>query len=133
MRKLLVLAAACIVLTGCGGSKSSGGSKSDNHRCAPVARPITGKRGGHTPGALLNPKKIYDVVIKTNCGSFTIRLDQHQSPNAAAGFASLADNQFYDETIFHRIVVGSIIQGGDPTGTGTGGPDFTSHDKVPKN
>ena len=54
--------------------------------------------------------------MKTNCGSFTIRLDQKQSPNAAASFVALVQRGFFDDTIFHRIVPGFVIQGGDPTG-----------------
>ena len=60
--------------------------------------------------------------METNCGSFTIRLDQEQSPNTAASFVSLVKDGFYDNTVFHRIVPGFVIQGGDPTATGSGGP-----------
>jgi len=72
------------------------------------------------------------VKVDTSCGSFTIRLDQKTAPNTAASFASLADKGFYDGTIFHRIVPGFVIQGGDPTGTGTGGPGYSVVDKPPE-
>ena len=77
--------------------------------------------------------KRYDVTITTNCGNFTIRLDPAASPNATASFASLVQHAFYDHTVFHRIVPGFVIQGGDPTGTGTGGPGYTTVDTPPTN
>ena len=71
------------------------------------------------------------MTFQTNCGSFTIRLDQAQSPNAAASFASLVEHGFFDNTIFHRIAVGFVIQGGDPTQTGSGGPGYATVDRRP--
>ena len=68
---------------------------------------------------------------QTNCGSFTIRLAVKTSPTTTASFASLVPKGFFDHTIFHRIVPGFVIQGGDPTGTGTGGPGYTTVDKPP--
>src|SRR5262249_32616580 len=85
------------------------------------------------PTAKLAADKVYDVTMDTNCGSFTIRLDQAQSPNAAASFVSLVQAGYFDKTIFHRIVPGFVIQGGDPTATGTGGPGYETVDKPPKN
>ena len=67
----------------------------------------------------------------TNCGSFTIRLAVQTSPNTAASFVSLAQKGFFDHTIFHRIVPGFVIQGGDPTASGTGGPGYTTIDRPP--
>ena len=69
--------------------------------------------------------------MKTSCGSFTIQLDQKTSPNAAASFAALARSGFFDDTIFHRIVPGFVIQGGDPTAGGSGGPGYSTTDDVP--
>jgi peptidyl-prolyl cis-trans isomerase B (cyclophilin B) len=69
--------------------------------------------------------------MKTSEGSFTISLDQKTSPHAAASFAALVRKGFFDGTIFHRIVPGFLIQGGDPTGTGTGDPGYTVTDKPP--
>ena len=85
------------------------------------------------PKQPLDPSKTYTVVLQTSCGSFTIRLDQKTSPNAAASFVSLARSGFFDDTIFHRIVPGFVIQGGDPTGSGTGGPGYSTRDRVPRN
>ncbi|HEV8250189.1 MAG TPA: peptidylprolyl isomerase, partial [Gaiellaceae bacterium] len=60
-----------------------------------------------------------------------ITLDPRSAPQAAASFANLAKIGFFDGTSFHRIVPGFVIQGGDPTGTGSGGPGYTTVDKPP--
>ncbi|HET8605576.1 MAG TPA: peptidylprolyl isomerase [Gaiellaceae bacterium] len=74
-----------------------------------------------------------DAVVATSQGTFTIRLDAKDSPNTVASFEKLARKGFFDGTIFHRIVPGFVIQGGDPTGTGTGGPGYTTTDPPPAN
>jgi cyclophilin family peptidyl-prolyl cis-trans isomerase len=81
----------------------------------------------------LDPAKTYRIVFHTNCGDFTVTFDQKTSPNATGSLVSLAQRGFFDDTYFHRIVPGFVIQGGDPTGTGTGGPGYSTHDKVPQN
>jgi cyclophilin family peptidyl-prolyl cis-trans isomerase len=85
------------------------------------------------PSSSLDPAKTYDVTLKTNKGSFTIRLDQKQSPHATASFVSLVDHGYLDHTTFHRIVPGFVIQGGDPSGTGVCGPGYSTVDKPPAN
>jgi cyclophilin family peptidyl-prolyl cis-trans isomerase len=79
----------------------------------------------------LDVKKV-ELLMHTNCGEFVITIDKTTSPNAAASFVSLARRGFYDDTYIHRVVPGWIFQGGDPTGTGSGGPAYSTHDKVPK-
>jgi peptidyl-prolyl cis-trans isomerase B (cyclophilin B) len=103
-------------------------------QCKDVEQPAPRDGGGQKkPGKPLDASKSYDVELQTSCGAFTVRLDQKTSPNAAASFASLARNRFYDDTIFHRIVPGFVIQGGDPTASGTGGPGYSTRDRVPSN
>ena len=70
--------------------------------------------------------------MTTNCGTFTIRLDPKRSPHAVASFEALAKDGYFDDTVFHRIVPGFVIQGGDPTGTGTGGPGYSTRDVPPR-
>jgi len=67
--------------------------------------------------------------MRTNCGTFVIRLAVKTAPNTAASFVSLVRSHFYDGTVFHRIVPDFIIQGGDPTASGTGGPGYTVVDR----
>jgi peptidyl-prolyl cis-trans isomerase B (cyclophilin B) len=97
--------------------------------CEAVEAPEPRPSGtGTAPTALLNENQTYDVVVATNCGDFTIRLDPKASPKTAASFAALVEAKFFDGTVFHRIVPGFVIQGGDPTATGTGGPGYSTVD-----
>jgi peptidyl-prolyl cis-trans isomerase B (cyclophilin B) len=100
--------------------------------CKTVKKPAPKQNGGQkAPKGKLDPKKKYDVTFTTNCGSFTIRLNVRTSPHVAASFFELAKKGFFTHTIFHRIIPGFVIQGGDPTGTGTGGPGYSTVDKPP--
>ncbi|MDP3793395.1 MAG: peptidylprolyl isomerase [Candidatus Uhrbacteria bacterium] len=75
---------------------------------------------GELPAAQVNKK----VLIKTNLGTIEIQLMPDQGPKAASNFYYLAKQGFYNGTIFHRVIPGFMIQGGDPTGTGSGGPGY---------
>ena len=72
--------------------------------------------------------KIYTAVIKTSAGDITVELSQN-TPVTTNNFVFLAQEKFYDGVIFHRIIPGFMIQGGDPTGTGTGGPGYKFFDE----
>ena len=82
---------------------------------------------------LLDKKRPHTVNVLTNFGAFDIRLDVEDSPCTTSSFAALVRQRFFDGTRFHRIVPGFVIQGGDPTGTGRGGPGYTVVDVPPKN
>ena len=102
--------------------------------CKDVEQPPPRDGGGQKPPKeALDPGKTYEVELTTSCGAFTIRLNQKTAPKAAASFAALASSGFFDDTIFHRIVPGFVIQGGDPTASGTGGPGYSTRDRVPAN
>lgn len=73
------------------------------------------------------------AVVQTSCGSFEIALDTKQAPKTVNSFAYLADEGFYDDLTFHRVVSGFVIQGGDPLGTGAGGPGYNVDEKPPAN
>jgi len=68
--------------------------------------------------------------FETTMGNFTIELFEQQVPNTVANFVKLAENHFYDGVIFHRVIDRFMIQGGDPTGTGRGGPGYTFADEI---
>ena len=82
---------------------------------------------------LLDPKRPHTVDVLTNLGGFTFRLDVEDSPCVTSSFASLVRKHFFDGTVFHRIVPGFVIQGGDPSASGTGGPGYTVTDVPPAN
>jgi peptidyl-prolyl cis-trans isomerase B (cyclophilin B) len=144
-----VVLALALALSACGDDDDDGGSAESKPRteqqaseapaeeqggCEDVEQPAPRDGGGQRkPKQPLDPATTYEVVLQTSCGEFTIRLDQKTSPQAAASFAELARNGFFDDTIFHRIVPGFVIQGGDPTASGTGGPGYSTRDKVPPN
>jgi cyclophilin family peptidyl-prolyl cis-trans isomerase len=69
------------------------------------------------------------VTIATDQGSMTLTIEADLSPIAAGNFVALAECGFYDGVVFHRVVPGFVIQGGDPTGKGTGGPGYTIKDE----
>jgi len=100
--------------------------------CSDVTVPEAREDGGATePKERLDPEKTYELVFKTNCGSFTVTLDQAKAPATSASLVSLAKSGFYDDTIFHRIVPGFVIQAGDPTQAGSGGPGYSTVDPPP--
>ncbi|MDQ2630645.1 MAG: peptidylprolyl isomerase, partial [Actinomycetota bacterium] len=73
------------------------------------------------------------AVVKTSCGTFEIELDTERAPKTANSFAFLAEEGFYDDLTFHRVVPGFVIQGGDPEGNGLGGPGYTVDEEPPPN
>ena len=109
-----------------------GGQAQRDEPCREVQQPAPKPDGGaQKPAGSLDPAKTYVAVLKTSCGDISIKLDQKTSPKTAASFASLVRQGFYDGTVFHRIVPGFVIQGGDPTGQGIGGPGYSVRDKPP--
>src|SRR5262245_49558007 len=67
--------------------------------------------------------------FETSIGNFTIELFEQQTPKTVGNFVTLAEKKFYDGVIFHRVIDGFMIQGGDPTGTGRGGPGYQFADE----
>src|SRR4051794_19837156 len=146
---VLVLPLAAIV--GCGGGSAtssipSGGGKAGSSTtatpstttaaapagCTAVKEPKPKADGGYKkPSTKLDGSKTWTATVKTNCGTFAFQLDVKHAPNASASIAYLAGKKFFDGTVFHRIVPGFVIQGGDPTGTGSGGPGYSTVDKPP--
>jgi cyclophilin family peptidyl-prolyl cis-trans isomerase len=100
--------------------------------CNEVSQPKPKPDGGEKkPTAPLDDSKTWTLEFSTSCGDFTVTLDLKAGPNAAASMVALANSGFFRNTVFHRIVPGFVIQGGDPTGTGTGGPGYKTVDKPP--
>ena len=140
----LLLCVVVVGLAACGGDDddgSSGSPASDDpapqaeraSKCEQAAQPKPKPSGGaKRPAKALAPNATYEVVLTTSCGEITIRLDQKTSPKTAASFAALAKSGFFDGTVFHRIVPDFVIQGGDPTATGMGGPGYSTRDVPPQ-
>jgi cyclophilin family peptidyl-prolyl cis-trans isomerase len=81
------------------------------------------------PEMQIDGSKTYTALVETNKGDFTIELLPAEAPLAANNFVCLARAGYYDNTPVHRIVAGFVIQGGDPTGTGSGGPGYRFNDE----
>ena len=130
-----VLALFIPTLAACGGDSDDQADRTVTEQaagsapCRDFEKPKARADGGQTaPKQKLEPGTAYVATVTTNCGVFRIRLDQKASPEATASFVALARDGFFDDTIFHRIVPGFVIQGGDPTQTGTGGPGYSTVD-----
>ncbi len=74
--------------------------------------------------------KSYSATLDTNHGEIVIEFDVASSPQTVNNFVFLAREGFYDGVVFHRVIEGFMIQGGDPTGTGTGGPGYRFRDEI---
>jgi len=72
----------------------------------------------------------YQITIETNKGDIKFETFANEAPNTVQNFIKLTEKGFYDELIFHRVIKGFMIQGGDPHGTGTGGPGYTFDDEI---
>ncbi|MFZ0664804.1 MAG: peptidylprolyl isomerase [Acidimicrobiales bacterium] len=84
------------------------------------------------PPMSIDPEKRYTAEMVTSKGTLSIALDPHAAPRTVNSFVFLAREGYYDGVVFHRIIPGFVVQGGDPTGTGRGGPGYQFADELPK-
>lgn len=87
------------------------------------------KRYSSEPAMTIDPHKHYEATFHTSRGDFTVELFAAQAPATVNNFVFLARDGFYDGTTFHRVIKGFMAQGGDPQGTGTGGPGYQWNDE----
>jgi peptidyl-prolyl cis-trans isomerase B (cyclophilin B) len=131
-----VIVAAVLISQGGGSddsSSSSAAAKTGADGCKDVEAPEPKTVSFKAPKQVLKPGEAATAVVKTSCGTFEVALDTTRAPKTANSFAFLAEEGFYDDLTFHRIVPGFVIQGGDPEGTGTGGPGYSVDEKPPAN
>jgi len=127
---------AVILISRSGGSSASDTTTSaavGKNGCKKVEAPKPRKETLKAPQQTVKKGEKLTAVVETSCGSFEIALDTTRAPKTANSFAYMADEGFYDDLTFHRIVPGFVIQGGDPEGTGTGGPGYKVVEKPPSN
>lgn len=132
---LAVLAAAFIILRptgGGGGGASPSASASPSAHASPSAPAAQGVNCPTSPPPALPAGQTRTVTLNTEKGPIVIKVEADLSPLAAGNFVALASCQFYDGTVFHRVVPNFVIQGGDPEGTGTGGPGYDIQDEPVK-
>ncbi len=82
------------------------------------------------PSGALDTTKTYAARLKTERGDIVVELYADRAPLTVENFVNLARSGFYDGTTFHRVIPGFMAQGGDPTGTGTGGPGYQFRDEI---
>ena len=91
------------------------------------------KQWDNPPAMQIDPQKTYHVTIETSRGDMELELYPEYAPKTVNNFVFLAQEGFYDEVVFHRVINDFMIQGGDPTGTGSGGPGYKFEDEVAEN
>jgi peptidyl-prolyl cis-trans isomerase B (cyclophilin B) len=91
------------------------------------------KQYSSAPSMVIDPEKSYQAVIETNKGAITLDLFPEYAPKTVNNFVYLAREGFYDGVTFHRVIDNFMIQGGDPTGTGRGGPGYKFSDEFAGN
>jgi cyclophilin family peptidyl-prolyl cis-trans isomerase len=84
------------------------------------------------PPMCIDVNKAYTATIQTDVGNIVVKLDPKTAPKTVNSFVYLAGYHFFDGIVFHRVLPGFVDQGGDPTGTGSGGPGYSFADELPK-
>jgi peptidyl-prolyl cis-trans isomerase B (cyclophilin B) len=129
MRGALLVLALLTLAAGCGGGNESSAS---GDACESVEAPAPREPGTReAPTERLQAGTNYALVVETTCGTFTVALDTALAPNTAASLVALSSDGYFDDTVFHRIVPEFVIQGGDPTQSGSGGPGYSTVDVPP--
>jgi peptidyl-prolyl cis-trans isomerase B (cyclophilin B) len=91
------------------------------------------KQYSSPPPMTIDPSKKYDATIDTSRGTIVVDLFAKDAPKTVNNFVFLAREGFYDGTVFHRVIADFMIQGGDPTGSGRGGPGYKFEDETKGN
>jgi peptidyl-prolyl cis-trans isomerase B (cyclophilin B) len=141
-RRLIILAVfavlaigvvAAILIGRSGGDDDDSKATASSGGCEQVEAPKPKNVTLKAPEQTVQKGEELTAVVETSCGSFEIALDTTRAPKTANSFAYLAEEGFYDDLTFHRVAPGFVIQGGDPLGTGTGGPGYSVDEKPPSN
>lgn len=122
---------AAILISRSGGN--SGSSTASAAGCEEVEAPAPKQVSLKAPKQTVKKGEKLTAVVETSCGTFDIALATSEAPKTANSFAYLTEEGFYDGLTFHRVVPEFVIQGGDPEGTGSGGPGYKVVEKPPAN
>jgi peptidyl-prolyl cis-trans isomerase B (cyclophilin B) len=138
VRALVTLTLCLAFVAGCGGGDDEaagtvgGGDTMTVTECTEVEAPESREPdASEAPAEELDTSQTHTLTFDTSCGSFTVTLDPEQAPKTSASLVALANAGYFDETIFHRVVPGFVVQGGDPTQSGAGGPGYSTVDVPP--
>jgi cyclophilin family peptidyl-prolyl cis-trans isomerase len=127
------LLAGCVLALGACGDDDEGAANTtaSEEGCAEVDAPAPKDASFDRPEKVLSRGEQATAVVETSCGKFEISLDTKLAPKTTNSFAFLAEQGFYDDTLFHRIATDFVIQGGDPKQDGTGGPGYSVTEPPP--
>src|SRR5680860_341252 len=130
-RALLALSLLAFAAAGCGGGDDEATAPAGGE-CEGVEAPAPREpEAREAPADPVTAGTSYSLALETSCGTFTVALDTRLAPETTASLVALARDGYFDDTVFHRIVPGFVIQGGDPTQTGGGGPGYSTIDVPP--
>jgi len=130
---LIAAGVVAAILISRGGGDDDSTTAASAAGCERVAAPKSKQVSYGKPKQTLKKGEEVTAVVETSCGSFEIALDAQRAPKTVNSFVFLAEEGFYDGLGFHRVAPGFVIQGGDPLGTGTGGPGYSVDEKPPAN
>ena len=122
---LAMMALVCFVSISCSAKPPAAGIKADGANKTKGSGMTEQKQFAEPKAPTVDATKKYTAVIKTSKGDIVVELYAKEAPLSVTNFRQLADGGFYDGLVFHRVVPDFVIQGGDPTGTGRGGPGYT--------
>jgi len=129
---VLALGIVAAILIGRGGDDDDEATTaSSSSGCRTVEAPKPKNVSFKAPKQTVKAGEELTAVVETSCGSFEIVLDSQRAPKTVNSFVFLSDEGFYDGLTFHRVAPGFVIQGGDPLGSGTGGPGYSVDEKPP--
>jgi len=94
---------------------------------------MSDKQWNNPPAMQIDPKKSYTATMETSKGTIEVKLHPEYAPKTVNNFVFLAREGFYDDVSFHRVISNFMVQGGDPTGTGRGGPGYRFEDEFAGN
>jgi cyclophilin family peptidyl-prolyl cis-trans isomerase len=130
---LLAVGVVAAILIGRGDGNDDSTTTASAGSCRQVKAPEPKEVSLKAPKQTVKKGEKLTAVVETSCGTFEIALDTKRAPKTVNSFVYLSEQGFYDDLTFHRIAPGFVIQGGDPLGTGIGGPGYSVDEKPPAN
>lgn len=130
---IAVVAVAAILIGRSGDGDDSATAAASSSGCKQVAAPKPKSVSYGAPKQTVTKGETLTAVVETSCGSFEIELDSQRAPKTVNSFVFLSEKGFYDGLAFHRIIPGFVVQGGDPLGSGSGGPGYNVDEEPPSN
>ncbi|MBN2555065.1 MAG: peptidylprolyl isomerase [Anaerolineales bacterium] len=130
-KRMIAVALSALVLAACGTSAAVPTETPTVEPVVEAADPMEGvQQWVEAPDMTIDPDAIYLATFQTEAGDFQVELLASEAPVTVNNFIFLAESGFYDDSTFHRVIPGFMAQGGDPTGTGAGGPGYVFDDEI---